>query len=424
MSTKPTKKQLEFMSWEFGMFFHFGIRCFFPGHSDWDGVPMPASKFNPTQLDCNQWVRIAKKAGAKYAVLVCKHHDGFANWPSKYSEYSVAQSPWKDGKGDVVDEFVKACRSCDMRVGFYYSPAQWGGNVKFTDGTDYDDYFINQISELLTNYGKIDYLWFDGNGSGDHKYDKVRIINAIRALQPEIMIFEMWDNAADTRWIDNEDGYANMPNNNVVNRFPLGAPEGTAKEPMFMPAECDVCMRSQWFDCWENTDTIKSLGELMGIYDYSVGRGANLLLNIGPDRRGLLPEPDVKRLLEFGDEIRRCYGTPLRFFDAVKEEEENKWSVTADRSVFEAEAHSCGKLLVDTVIIEEDITDGQSIEEFRIYADLPVYKRQRCVYVGYTVGHKAICHFPAFRTGKLTLEVLKANGEVKIKSIKAFYTGR
>jgi alpha-L-fucosidase len=128
MKIKPTPKQLEFLDWEFGVFFHFGIRSFFPGHTDWDGKPMPASEFNPKKLDCKQWIRIAKKAGAKYAILTCKHHDGFANWPSKYSDYSVAQTDWEGGRGDVVDCFVKACRQYGLKVGLYYSPAQWGGN--------------------------------------------------------------------------------------------------------------------------------------------------------------------------------------------------------------------------------------------------------------------------------------------------------
>ena len=155
----PAKGQLEFMDWEFGVFFHFGIRSFFLGHRDWDNQPMPASAFNPDQLDCEQWIRTASEAGATYAILVCKHHDGFANWPTKYSDYSVAQTPWKDGKGDVVREYVDACRKYGLKVGLYYSPAQWGGSTSFSEAKEYDDYFIGQISELLTNYGRICLLY-------------------------------------------------------------------------------------------------------------------------------------------------------------------------------------------------------------------------------------------------------------------------
>ncbi|MBQ4076044.1 MAG: alpha-L-fucosidase [Clostridia bacterium] len=120
----PTRQQLEFMEWEFGVFFHFGIRSFYKGYQDWDQRRMDASVFNPDRLDCMQWIREIKEAGARYGVLVCKHHDGFANWPSAYTSYSVANTPWKDGKGDVVREFVEACRAYDLKVGLYYSPAQ------------------------------------------------------------------------------------------------------------------------------------------------------------------------------------------------------------------------------------------------------------------------------------------------------------
>lgn len=152
----PSARQLAFLGWEFGAFFHFDIRSFFMGHQDWGNRPMPASAFKPDQLDCEQWISTVKTADARYAILVCKHPDGFANWPSQYSDYGVAQSPWKDGQGNVVREFVNACRKCDMKIGFYYSPAQWSGAVDLADGKAYDDYFIHQIEELLTNYSKID----------------------------------------------------------------------------------------------------------------------------------------------------------------------------------------------------------------------------------------------------------------------------
>ena len=123
---KPTQKQLDFMDWEMGVFFHFGIRTFYPENNDWDGKEMELSEFNPMDLDCEQWIKTVKDAGATYAILTCKHHDGFANWPSRYTEYSVKNTPWKDGRGDVVKEFVDACRKYNVKVGLYYSPAQFG----------------------------------------------------------------------------------------------------------------------------------------------------------------------------------------------------------------------------------------------------------------------------------------------------------
>ena len=134
------EKKLEFLNWEFGTFFHFGIRSFYPGHVDWDGKEMPPEGFDPKELDCEQWIRTIKAAGAKYAIMTAKHHDGFALWPSKYSNYSVKDTPWKNGEGDVVREFVDACRKYDIKVGLYYSPAQWGSHaIPFTNEVEYDD---------------------------------------------------------------------------------------------------------------------------------------------------------------------------------------------------------------------------------------------------------------------------------------------
>ncbi len=419
MKIKPTQKQLNFLDWEFGVFFHFGIRAFFPGHVDWDGKPMPAEKFNPTELDCKQWVRTAKKAGAKYCILTCKHHDGFANWQSKYSDYSVAQSPWENGKGDVVACFVDACRRYGMKVGLYYSPAQWGGSVKFNEPREYDDYFVNQITELLSNYGKIDYLWFDGCGSENHEYDKERIIKTIRTLQPEISIFDMWD--PESRWVGNEDGYADMPNNNIKDKVEISVnstEEHSIGGARYLPAECDMKLRTTWFDCEANVDTIKSVDELVGCYEYSVGRGANLLLNVGPDHRGLIPEKDAERLVEFGEEIGRRYKNSLGFSDLMCIGE-NKWAISTITPAWNSD--SVGVQEVDTCVIEEDISDGEAIKEFRIMASLPCYTAKSiCVYIGKNIGHKAICRFPTMMTGKLTLEVTDSDGEVKLKSMKAY----
>ena len=422
MKIKPSAGQLAFLDWEFGVFFHFGIRSFFLGHKDWDNRPMPAEAFNPEKLDCEQWIRTIKDAGATYAILVCKHHDGFANWPSKYTDYSVASTPWKGGKGDVVREYVDACRKYGLKVGLYYSPAQWGGKISFKEDREYDDYFINQIGELLTGYGKIDYLWFDGCGSEGHQYDTDRIVKAIRGMQPEILIFSMWD--PDTRWVGNEDGYAPMPNFNTtadVDFSMLATEKEKLAHAKFLPSECDFKMRSTWFDCELNEDTIKEADELMGIYEMSVGRGANFLINIGPDRHGLLPEKDAQRLAEFGNMLKARYGQALPFGDAEKTAD-NEWSIAMDGFSTERGEGEKANALVNRVVIREDLTDGESIEEFRLYANMPAYRSKRvCLYKGDTVGHKAICVIPTMRTGRITLEVTKANGEVKIRDIKAYY---
>lgn len=416
------KKQLEFLDWEYGMFFHFGIRAFYPGHTDWDGKDMPPEKFNPTELDCEQWIKTAKAAGATYAILTTKHHDGFALWPSKYSKYSVAQTPWKDGKGDVVREFVDACRKHGLKVGLYYSPAQWGKySIPFSDD-EYDDYFINQIGELLTNYGKIDYLWFDGCGSENHQYDHARIIKAINDFQPEILTFCDPEWTPGVRWVGNEDGYASLNNPLVVSSTDfseLSTEMQQLSEAAFLPAECDAKLRCTWFYD-NNEDTIKSVDELFGMYEMSVGHGSNFLINIGPDNRGLLPDADVKCILELGERIKSSYGTPVQFNDFTKEGD----VYTMVHSALETPEWGMPleKNLSNCLMIQEDLTNGQSVESFSVYGYLPVYGHKKILlFEGKTIGHKVFCKFSALRCSKYEVVINSHNGDYKIRDIKAFY---
>lgn len=374
------KNQLEFLDWEFGVFFHFGIRSFNEGHRDWDMKPMALESFAPTELDCESWIKTIKEAGAKYAILVCKHHDGFANWPTKYSDYSVKNTPWKNGEGDVVREYTDACRKYGIKVGLYYSPAQFGSNK--LDGKEYDDYFVNQISELLTDYGKIDYIWFDGCGSEDHKYDTDRIVKEIRRLQPEILIFNMWD--PDTKWVGNEAGIAHSPNKLTVGALDFSINkdiEDLLDEPRFLPSECDFRMRSlNWFYSENDEHTVKSLDELMGLYYYSVGRGANFLINIGPDRRGLLPEKDTEALLALGDKIRELYASEVTCHSQA---EEKKLTLTFD-----------APHLINHVILSEEIDANCEIESYEVKVNPYPYGRAVTVFRGTTIGHKSITPFP------------------------------
>ena len=403
------EKQLEFLDWEMGAFFHFGIRTFYEGHKDWDMKEMPLEGFRPTELDCEQWIRTIKEAGMKYAILVCKHHDGFANWPSAYTDYSVANTPWKDGKGDVVREFTDACRKYDIKVGLYYSPAQFGSAQM--DGAEYDNYFINQISELLTIYGQIDYLWFDGCGSEGHQYDTARIVGEIRRLQPEILIFNMWD--ADTRWVGNESGMVPMPNHNIVSELDFSVQteeKDSLAEVRFLPGECDCRIRlSNWFYSDSDLHTLKSVDELMGLYYYSVGKGANLLLNIGPDRRGLLPGDDAARLLEFGKKVKEMFSRPLAGLEEA-EKTDRTYSVSLKE-------HN----LINHVVLEEVMTGGGHIEKFAVYVYPYCYGDRVLVYQGTTVGHKHICCFPTIRTEKVDIVIEKERGAHTLKNIELYH---
>lgn len=396
----PSEKQIEFLGWEFGVFFHFGIRTFYEGHRDWDGKPMPLEGFNPPEIDCDSWIRTVRDAGAKYAILVCKHHDGFANWPSKYTGYNIGNTPYMNGRGDVVRDFTEACRKYGVKVGLYYSPAQWGSSK--IAPAEYDDYFINQIGELLTGYGKIDYLWFDGCGSEGHEFNRDRIIAAIRSMQPEIIIFNMWD--PDTRWVENEDGVAGIGNSSVVR-------DKDGRAAAYLPAECDCRMRAaNWFYSDNDTHTVKSLDELMGLYYLSVGCGSNLLINIGPGRDGKLPEPDAARLLEFGAEIRR------RFSDPVSTEFEQH----GDKYVVRLGGHK----LVNHLVLCEDIASGERITGFRVTANVPVTGGHAVLYQGCAVGYKRIVRFPAIRASELCVEITSCEEGHSIKSAAAFYVER
>ncbi|MBR5287267.1 MAG: alpha-L-fucosidase [Clostridia bacterium] len=402
---KPKKEQLEFLNWEWGVFFHFGIRTFNEGHADWDMQPMALSSFNPTALDCDEWIRAVRDAGAKYAVLVCKHHDGFANWPSAYTEYSVRNTPWKGGKGDVVKDYVEACRKYGIKVGLYYSPAQFG-SAKM-NAKEYDDYFIDQIRELLTNYGKIDYLWFDGCGSENHQYDTIRIIAEIRRCQPEILIFNMWD--PDTRWAGNEAGVAHSPNRLIVGALDFSIQQEMKEllsEPAFLPVECDCRMRlANWFFSDQDAHTVKTLDELMGLYYYSVGRGANLLINIGPDRTGRLPEEDRRALLSFGAKIRENF-TEFAACRVAAQEKKLTLEMPAQ--------------LINHAVLTEEITE-EEIESFDIKAYPYPYGAPVTVYRGTTIGHKAICQFPAIRTSKIEVSFDRDKRvEARIKFIRQY----
>jgi alpha-L-fucosidase len=404
----PTPRQLEYQDWEVGVFFHFGIRTFFEGHRDWDGKPMPPERFEPAQLNCDQWIVTAKRAGMRYAVLVCKHHDGFANWPSKHSTFSVAQASWRGGRGDVVREFTDACRRHGLAVGLYYSPAEWG-NPKFQDESAYDEHFLRQVSELLTDYGDIDILWFDGCGSEGHTYDWGRIVREIRRLQPNLLIFNMGD--PDFRWVGNEAGVAGLPHWNTTTLAGLSgsivASEKPADEPRWLPAECDCMMRwRNWFFEEADVATVKPVDELLGLYYLSVGRGANLLLNIGPDRRGLLPDADAQALLAFGAEVRRRFGHPV--------------ATLADGTVTATgwEYESAEPFYLDHVVLQEDLTRGEAVRRFAVHVR-PSHAGQRvALHEGRNIGHKAICRVPLVAARKVAVEITEADGPWTLRGVE------
>ncbi|KEQ24169.1 alpha-L-fucosidase [Paenibacillus tyrfis] len=400
----PTEQQLRWQDMELGMFCHFGINTFCD--QEWgDGSDSP-ERFRPTALDAVQWVRTAKQAGFRYFILTAKHHDGFCLWPTRTTDYSVKSSPWLDGKGDVVRACAEACRSEGLGFGIYVSP--WDRNAaSYRDRAAYDDFYAEQLTELLTQYGPLVEVWFDGAGSEGREYDWPRIIALVKRHQPDAMIFNM--GAPTIRWVGNEDGVAPYPCWNTaetarVSMFTETAVNWLPETPAWLPAECDVPIRrNHWF--WHPDDEARllSLEELMDVYYRSVGHGATLLLNVSPDRRGLLPEADVERVLAFGEEIRRRFGKSLAEVQGI----EGIAELVLDEP-----------MELDHAVLMEDIRYGEHIREYSLEAMLD--GRWIELVRGSAVGHKKIDRFAPVRTDRIRLNVLDSAAVPKIRSMSVY----
>ena len=312
----PSARQLQWHELEFYGFLHFTVNTF--TDKEWGYGDDAPAVFNPTDFDAEQIVRAARDAGMRGLILTCKHHDGFCLWPSKYTEHSVKNSSWKSGRGDVVKEISEACRKYGLKFGVYLSP--WDRHHKDYGRPEYLVYFRNQLRELLTGYGPVFEIFLDGANGGDGFYGGARETRKIdretyydwpttwqlvRTLQPDACLFS--DAGPDVRWVGNERGIAGDPNWSTLNRedfVPGRADEarlnrGDRPGTHWAPAECDVSIRPGWFYHAQEDSRVRTARNLVDLYYSSVGRGASLLLNLAPDRRGQIPEPDVKSLREF-----------------------------------------------------------------------------------------------------------------------------
>jgi alpha-L-fucosidase len=311
----PTERQLRWHEMEFYGFLHFTVNTF--TDKEWGYGDESETVFNPTDFDADQIVKAAKDAGMKGLILTAKHHDGFCLWPSQYTEHSVKNSPWRNGKGDVVKEISQACRRHGLKFGVYLSP--WDRNHADYARPEYLTYYRNQLRELLTNYGDVFTVWFDGANGGDGFYggakEKRNIDNTtyydwentrkiVRELMPMAVMFS--DAGPDMRWVGNERGIAGDPcwaTLNAANRYPGGTSDGlnSGERPGtdWIPAECDVSIRPGWFYHAKEDARVKTPAQLLDIYYQSVGRGADLNLNLPPDRRGQIHENDIASLREF-----------------------------------------------------------------------------------------------------------------------------
>lgn len=394
---RPSPQQISWQELEIGVLVHFGPNTFMD--REWgDGTADP-SVFDPKQLDAEQWVRAAKAAGAKYLIMVAKHHDGFCLWPSRHTDYSVKRSPWKQGKGDVVAEVEQACRKHGLQFGIYLSP--WDRHdPRYADNRKYDDYYAAQMTELATRYGPLVEFWLDGAGSEGHVYDFVRYVRTMRTYQPNALLFASLDFMpyGDIRWVGNESGFAQEENWNVVDNYGI---------LRWRPAEADTPLRhGHWFWHPNSEKRLKTLEELMEIYHKTVGRGAQLVLGIAPDNRGLLPEVDAKRLEEFGAEVRRLYGKPAATGTAANPSYVN---LGAGRRV-------------DRVVLQEDLAHGQMVRRFRVEARTGQEWKE--VARGTTIGHKRILVFEPVTANAVRVEVEAAMGPVHLKPVAVYSGGR
>lgn len=447
---RPDKRQVEFQKVEFYAFIHFTINTY-TGKEWGDGTESPEI-FMPDHLDAAQWVTAIKDAGMRGLILTCKHHDGFCLWPSRYTRHSVAASPYKGGKGDIVREVADACQAAGIKFGVYLSP--WDRNSElYGRGKEYDDYFVNQLTELLTNYGPVFDVWFDGacgEGAGGMRqcYNWERYYKVIRKLQPDACINVC---GPDIRWCGNEAGDTRDAEWSVVparlrdtemiadksqqtddtdfsfrrrtissSDADLGSREFLKDEPdlIWYPVEVNTSIRPGWFYHQEEDDKVRSLEELSQIYFHSVGGNGTFLLNIPPNKEGLLAKEDVERLKELGEFLRKAFKRNLveeavLAVDSYKEgfEIENvrepgygKYFSTREGITsctigieFEEETE------IHYLILQENIEMSQRIEGFSVWAETDGNLRE--VYRGKVVGYKHIAQLKGIRTKFLQIKI-------------------
>ncbi len=418
---KPSPQQLEWQDLEIGVLIHFGLNTF--TNKEWGDGTVDPKVFNPTQLDPEQWVEAAQSAGAKYLILVAKHHDGFCLFPNPQTKYSVESSPWKNGKGDLVKDVAEACRKHGLKFGVYLSP--WDRHERvYAVNSLYDRFYKAQVEELATRYGPLVEFWLDGAGSEGHVYNFDDYVQTLRTYQPNTLIFADvgFLKYGDIRWVGNEDGIAPEENWNVVDRL------GYLR---WRPAECDTPLReAHWF--WHPNDekSLKSLPRLLEIYHQSVGRGAQLVLGLAPDERGLLPDSDVARLREFGDTLRKLYSNNLarkgsahadsgddaaRAFDG---DPDTFWCAAPGARSATLEVSFAKPVTFDRSVAMEWLNDGQRIEKYDLQAgDGKVWRTLRS---GTSLGHKKIDLFTPTAALRVRLRILAATGSPCIREFQIF----
>ena len=439
---KPTPQQLDWHEKEFYLFMHFGPNTF--TNLEWGHGTEKEEIFNPTGLDCEQWCRIAKASGATGIIITAKHHDGFCLWPSKYSTHTVRESKWKNGKGDVLKELSAACKKYGLRFGVYISP--WDRNHPDYGTEKYNDVFVNMMKELFTNYGPIWELWWDGaNGEGPNGkkqvYDWKRFEKTVRELSPNTVVFS--DIGPDIRWCGNESGIAGTTNWNTLDTAGFtrgaGAPSqdtlntGNADGKAWIPAECDVSIRPGWFWHENENSKVKTPEELFSLYLKSVGRGANLLLNVPPDRRGLIHENDSAALVGFRRLVEKSFASNISrkgtgYFNPHNGARQvsglNDGNPRTLETIVAPDRSSMGIEFADSqrincVVLKEYLEKGQHARSFRLLLMNKKHELLREI-KGTSIGRKRILTFPTTNVGLIGLAIVDQQGYTAITEIQAY----
>lgn len=427
----PSAKQVEWYGREIIAFFHFGINTFGDEVNEGDGKASPAI-FNPTQLDCGQWMKALKGAGISCGILVAKHADGFCNWPSAYTDYSVKNSPWKGGKGDVVREYTDACKAAGIKAGIYLGPHDRREPTYRTPA--YGDYYANQLTELMTHYGPIWEIWWDGAGADFLTTDLyTRWAEIIHKTQPQCVFFGTKHSYpfADCRWVGNEEGHSGDPCWSTIDPTSIrdesdhiqdlnhGQLDGTA----YIPAEVDVSIRPSWFYHASEDTRVKTVPELIDIYCNSVGRNSVLLLNFPPDRRGLVPDTDAHNAAGLHQWIAKTFAHNLLHGSKITAEhprgpgfqpanlvdgKEGTYYASADGSLSDTLEFDMGKpKTFDCLMIQEVIQLGHRTTSWSVeYSnDAQTWSPVPGATDKQSIGHKWIVRFPAITASHIRLSL-------------------
>jgi alpha-L-fucosidase len=432
----PTENQIRWQEMEYYAFIHYSLNTY--TDQSWGYGNEDINLFNPQNLDCRQWARICKEAGMKGIIITAKHHCGFCLWPSKYTEYSVKNAPWKSGKGDVIREMADACKEYGLKLGIYLSP--WDRNSAVYGKPEYITYFRNQLTELLTNYGDIFEIWFDGANGGDGYYgganenrkidrttyyDWKNTYQLVRKLQPAIVIWNDGGDRADLRWVGTESGSVGETNWSLLNSQGDVPYEmlhyGVENGDSWVPAEVNTSIRPEWFYHSYENSRVKTLPKLMDTYYNSIGRNGTLLLSFPIMPNGFINEIDEREAIKFAEAVKqefannlvarsRVYASNVRGnsieFGAEKVKDNDDYSYWAtDDSVRKASlTFDFGEpITFNRFLIQENIRLGQRVKNFTIEALID--ERWKEIAKETTIGYKRILRFPSVKATKVRLNI-------------------